>query len=67
MDNWDAESQRSVGVNLSDLELNEAFDRLEHHLLRLMNQNDSKGMGSCNSILEKHVNECFYCVKLHKS
>ena len=54
--NWDTESQRSVGVRLSDLELNEALDRLEHNLLRIMNQNDFKRMGSIDSSLEKHVN-----------
>ena len=32
---WDTETQRSVGVSLSSLELNEALDRLEHHLLRV--------------------------------
>jgi len=64
--NWDTESQRSVGVSLSDLELNEALDRLEQHLLRVINQNDSKGMGSIDSSLEKHVNQCFYRVKREK-
>jgi hypothetical protein len=57
--NWDTESQRSAGVNLSDLEVNEALDRLEHHLLRAMKQNDSRGMDLDDSILEKHVNQCF--------
>lgn len=65
--NWDTESQRSAGVNLSDIEVNEALDRLEHHLLRIMNQNDFKGMGLGDSILEKHVNQCFYRVKRDKS
>ena len=65
--NWDTETQRSVGVSLSDLELNEALDRLEYHLLRVMNQNGFKGMGSGDSILEKHVNQCFYRVKRDKS
>ena len=65
--NWDTESQRSVGVSLSDLELNEALDRLEHHLLRVMNQNDIKGIGSDDYSLEKHVNQCFYRVKRDKS
>ena len=44
--NWDTESQRSNGVSLADLELNEALDRLEQHLLRVINQKDSKDMGS---------------------
>ena len=48
---WDTETQRSVGVSLSDLELNEALDRLEHHLLRVINQNDFKRMGSIDSSL----------------
>ena len=65
--NWDTESQRSIGVSLSDLELNEALDRLEHYLLRVMNQNDFKGMASGDSILEKHVNQCFYRVIRDKS
>ena len=65
--NWDKASQRSSGISLSDLELNEALDRLEHHLLRIMNQNDFKGMNSGDSILEKHVNQCFYRVKRDKS
>ena len=65
--NWDAESQRSAGVNLSDLEVNEALDRLEHHLLRVMNQNDVEGMSSGDFILEHHVNQCFYRVKRDKS
>ena len=54
--NWDTELQRSVGASLSDLELNQALDRLEHHLLRVMNQNDFKGMASGDSILDKLVN-----------
>ena len=57
--NWDTESQRSVGVSLSDLELNDALDRLEQHLLRVINKNDSKGLGSIDSSLENHVNQCF--------
>ena len=61
--NWDTESQRSIGVNLTDLELNEALDRLEQHLLRVMNQNYFMGMGLGDSSLEKHVNQCFYRVK----
>ena len=54
--NWDTDSQRSVGISFSDLELNEALDRVEQHLLRVMNQNDIKGMSSGDSILEKHAN-----------
>ena len=65
--NWDTESQRSIGVSLADLELNEELDRLEQHLLRVMNQNDIKGISSGDSILEKHVNQCFYRVKRDKS
>ena len=57
--NWDTDSQRSIGFSLADLELNEELDRLEQHLLRVINQNDSKGRSSIDSSLEKHVNQCF--------
>ena len=65
--NWDTETQRSIGVSLTDLELNEALDRLEQYLLRVINQNDSKGLDSIDSSLENHVNQCFYRVKRDKS
>lgn len=55
---WDTETQRSSGAALSDLELNESLNRLEQHLLRVINSfNSVEGENTIS--LEKHVNTCF--------
>jgi integrase len=63
--NWDTDTQRSSGTGLSDLELNESLNRLEQHLLRVINSSSSV-MGEGSMSLEKHVNTCFYRVKRDK-
>ena len=63
--NWDTDTQRSSGTGLSDLELNESLNRLEQHLLRVINSSSSV-MGEGSISLDKHVNTCFYRVKRDK-
>ena len=64
--NWDVETQRSSGIGLPDLELNESLDRLEQYLLRVINSS-SVVRGEDITSLEKHVNTSFYRVKWDKS